>query len=312
MDAQLRDALVLVKYPGGKYALIPWIYRWFPDHRFYVEPFGGMLTVYLNVRNVDPKNLILNDVSPMVVNVWRVMAAPDLARDLARRLREQSNSDEDEHVVRRILGSLRHHDRPSVEAAYAVLAGYSCAYFGILGHRASRGTAVPFSYRTAALISAKLRRAVLMCRDWRAVARDYDREGYFFYLDPPYYESTNQYGSTWTEDDFHDLVQWMREAKARVLLSHYQHPYLDALGFERRTRVRMRKMGSAARKVEAVYANYSLSETLAERRLARFWLFHPNNRRHLEHLFQSGWHALKEGLDMERASAEDCDVERVF
>ena len=37
----------ILKYPGAKWRLAPWIISHFPPHEGYLEPWGGSLAVFL-------------------------------------------------------------------------------------------------------------------------------------------------------------------------------------------------------------------------------------------------------------------------
>ncbi len=61
----------VLRYYGSKFTLANWIISFFPDHRHYVEPFGGAANVLL-VK--DPSKLeTYNDLNDSIVNFFKVL-----------------------------------------------------------------------------------------------------------------------------------------------------------------------------------------------------------------------------------------------
>ncbi|HZR35693.1 MAG TPA: DNA adenine methylase [Nevskia sp.] len=74
----------ILRWHGGKFRLAPWILRFLPPHRRYVEPYAGAASVLL-LKDRAPEEC-LNDVDGAIVNVLRVLRDPDRAAELRRRL----------------------------------------------------------------------------------------------------------------------------------------------------------------------------------------------------------------------------------
>ena len=61
----------IVRYHGGKWKLAPWIIANMPQHRVYVEPFGGAASVLLRKPRAYAE--IYNDLDGEIVNLFRVL-----------------------------------------------------------------------------------------------------------------------------------------------------------------------------------------------------------------------------------------------
>lgn len=61
----------VLRYLGAKNRLADWIVSFFPDHKIYVEPYGGSAAVLLNKAPVEIE--VYNDLYDDVVNLFRII-----------------------------------------------------------------------------------------------------------------------------------------------------------------------------------------------------------------------------------------------
>lgn len=69
-----------IRYHGSKFRLASWIMQFFPEHKTYVEPFGGGAAVLLQKRRSYAE--VYNDLDSQVVNFFRVIRNAETRRQL--------------------------------------------------------------------------------------------------------------------------------------------------------------------------------------------------------------------------------------
>lgn len=226
----------LLRYHGGKWRLAPWIIGHFPEHRVYVEPYGGAASVLL--RKPRSYSEVYNDLDGEVINLFRVLRNPSQARDLVRQVYLTPYARE-EFELSYIL------DGDPVEQARRTLlrfaAGHSTA--GSQARRWHTGFRcnVTRSYTTPAhdwqnfpagleAIIERLRGVVIENLPALEVLAKYDKPETLFYVDPPYpHETRNQrwatengcYRHEMSETDHRELASVLRGLRGKVVLSGY-------------------------------------------------------------------------------------------
>lgn len=247
MDTPTRPVL---RWHGGKWLLAPWIISHFPEHRIYVEPFGGAASVML--RKPPAYAEVYNDLDGDVVNLFRVLQDQASGAELLRRLEVTpyaraefelgwDASDDPIETARRLIirafmgfGSNAHSDL-----------GRGHKTTGFRANSSRSGTTPAHDWAnypdTLQAVIARMRGVTIERRPALQVMAAHDRPDTLHYVDPPYvhgtrnranpYDPKHQYRHEMTDADHGALLAALRGLSGMVVLSGYPHPlYDDALG----------------------------------------------------------------------------------
>jgi len=233
-----------IAWYGGKYYLAEWIIGHFPEHRVYVEPFGGMANVLLKKRPSEVE--VFNDLDGRVVNFFRVLRDPAKLGELQLQLELTPYS-------RQEFGDLCDSPEPAadVDRAWWFFARCRQARGGIgmsaitknawaTSTRTRRQMPEPVSKYLAALdgladVADRFRRVVVEHQPALTLIPKYDSPDVLFYCDPPYPGGTRHggkaatFGVEMTDRDHEGLLGALRACRGRVLLSGYDCPLYNRL-----------------------------------------------------------------------------------
>jgi DNA adenine methylase len=234
MGMKIRPPL---KWYGGKHYLADWIISHFPEHRIYLEPFGGGASVLLKKPSVEVETY--NDLDFRLTRFFRILR------------------DHGEEFVKRV--SLIPYSQIEFDAAREHPLGASDLEIAIRDfvrwRQSFAGKGQSWSYTTSRArggmagdvnawwnaiealpqVVARIRRVQIICQSaFKAIPR-FDHEEALIYCDPPYVhgsrcqQSTSVYQSEMSDDDHRKLASLLAKCKAAVVLSGYESPLYDGL-----------------------------------------------------------------------------------
>jgi DNA adenine methylase len=210
----------ILRYHGGKWILAPWIISHFPEHKIYVEPFGGAGSVLLRKQRVlrgagTAKQLCdLLELTPFGRIDFEEAYQP--TADLVERARRM--------VVRSFQGF----------GSGSFNRDYSTGF-----RAASKQTGRPHALdwvnipECLWLVTERLKGVTIENRDGFEVIRQQDHPDALFYLDPPYLETTRpnsnrkQYRFELGITDHYALAKLLRSIKGKAILSGYASVLYD-------------------------------------------------------------------------------------
>jgi DNA adenine methylase len=268
-----------VPYFGGKSRLADWIVGLMPEHRVYVEPFGGSAAVLL--AKPRSRHEVLNDLDGNIVTFFRVLRDRPVELERACRLTPYAR---DEFTAADLTD-------PSIDdleraRRWWIRASQSFAKTGTTTGWATSILRNSNQARTAhnrcdrfADVAERLAGVTIEHRDAVDVITGYDDPDGLIYADPPYVVTTRSalkkrpagdYACEFSTIEQHQaLAQALRACSATVLLSGYASDLYAELyaGWSCVTRHVSRHTGnsrSSARKhtIEAVWCNRPLDEQL--------------------------------------------------
>jgi DNA adenine methylase len=226
-----------VKWHGGKRYLASRIISFFPEHRIYLEPFGGGASVLLNKPAVDVETY--NDLDLRITRLFRVLRDEGEAFVAKACLIPYSQIE---------FRDAKHYSSDATDLEMAV-----CDFirwrqsFGGKGQnwsyttgRARGGMAGDVNAWWTAIdklpeIIDRLRRVQIICQPAVEAIGRFDHDDALIYCDPPYVHQTRSkggtevYGVEMSDDDHRALAKELKACKAKVLLSGYPSSLYDEL-----------------------------------------------------------------------------------
>lgn len=229
----------LLRYHGGKFMLAKWIISHFPEHKVYVEPFGGAASVLLLKKRSYAE--IYNDLDKDVVNLFKIVRSQGDA--LVKALHNTPYSREEfELSYERIDDNFEMARRLVVRSFMGF--GSSSASGRKSGFRSNSnrsGTTPAHDWinypESLKAIIDRLRGVVIENRDASEIIKAHDSLSTLIYLDPPYVlstrhmgESTKEYNFEMSDQQHSDLLSYVKTLKSMVVISGYDNEvYNDCL-----------------------------------------------------------------------------------
>lgn len=224
----------ILKYPGSKWTLAPWIVSHFPDHRHYIEPYAGSAAVFFT-KEPEPHE-VLNDLSGYIVNFFTVLRTR--GEELAQAVMLSPFSEAEYYRIERNLSA-----GDEVEQARRFVIRCWQAHGGTLyqvsgwKHNGLKGTVYPAHLwrklpERLLTAAARLQHAEIRCKPALEIIDYYNTPDCLLYVDPPYHLDTRNrkyYSHEMSDQDHHDLLDALRAHKGKVIISGYAHPLYDAM-----------------------------------------------------------------------------------
>lgn len=224
----------ILKYPGAKWKIAPWIIRYFPEHHHYVEPYCGSAAIFFT--KTPSGHEVLNDLNSDIVNLFRVIRTR--GEELAYAIAFTPWSEEEYHAV-------EHHWQSEDELEWARNYLIRCwqAHGIQLGkrsqgwkHNGLNGRAFPARFwkqlpeRIVAVID-RLKDAEIRNKPALEIIGYYNAPDVLLYVDPPYMKSTRlgegHYHYEMTDKDHEELLAVLIAHQGMIILSGYTHPLYE-------------------------------------------------------------------------------------
>lgn len=222
---------------GGKSKLAPIIISRLPEHKTYVEVFGGAAHVIVQKPRSDFE--VYNDIDKHLVN-FLLVAREDpeklqqacetlpYSRWLYETWRDEWKAgkwppDPFERAVRWFYLNRS-----------AIAKGNSPKNKNTGWRHSTSGNPNPArSYQTACQLikgfSQRIRNVQIENLDFRKVILKYDSPDTVFYCDPPYFGCEHYYVGEFSEEDHRDLAGLLRNIQGKAIVSYYDHPLVYRL-----------------------------------------------------------------------------------
>ncbi|WP_447896021.1 DNA adenine methylase [Vreelandella sp. GE22] len=223
----------VLRYHGGKYRIAEWVLAHFPEHRVYVEPFGGAAGVLLQKEPAAAE--VYNDMDGEIVNVFRVLRDPESAKRLAHACSFTPYAREEFNLSQVPSDDPIEQARRTMFRAWASFgsAGATRGRTGMRTYTRPDGRHSDVAKCWARIPDAiphfveRFRDVVVENRPAMDVMAQHDTPDTLHYIDPPYLPETRSAGSTgyyrheMTVEEHEALLAFAKTLQGYVVISGY-------------------------------------------------------------------------------------------
>ncbi|EOX1529977.1 DNA adenine methylase [Vibrio cholerae] len=222
----------VLRYHGGKFRLAKWITSHFPEHKIYVEPFGGAASILLQKPRSHGE--VYNDLDSDIFNLFSVLRDENKAEKLNRMLHLTPYSREEFEKAYEISQCPIERARRTIVRS-AMGFGSGAANFHKTGFRCEAKR----EYNTSAHVWDKYPEIIrFVCQRLKGVNIEnreavdcilyHDSEHTLNYIDPPYVGSSRNkkyagkiYQHEMTDAEHEELLKTTLKLKGMVIISGY-------------------------------------------------------------------------------------------
>lgn len=253
----------VLRYHGGKFMLAKWIISHFPEHKIYVECFGGGASVLMQKKRSYAE--VYNDLWDDVVNVFEILRDKKKAKELERLLKYTPFA-RTEFLKTYTTGNLSKLERAR-QTIFRSFAGFSAgssnpeADTGFRANSNRSGSIPAHDWKNypkhIESFSDRMQGVIIESRDYKKVIEQTDGSNTLFYLDPPYVHASrnmkHKYAIEFTEKDHIELFEIISNIKGKVILSGYHSELYDRLYKDWRRVERQANADGANKRVEVLW-----------------------------------------------------------
>lgn len=270
----------ILRWHGGKWKLAPWILSYFPDHRVYVEAYGGAASVLMQKKRSYAE--VYNDLDQAVVNFFRVLRDPVKSKQLMEAISLTPFSRADFNEAWSSSTDAVENARRLAVRCYMGFSSHAHNTELTTGFRSNSnrsGTTPAYDWahypeHIPAMIE-RLKGVVVENRDAIEVMRQHDTPDTLHYVDPPYVWETRSsrkngkqaYNFEMDDSQHIALLGFLNTLEGMVILSGYDSPLYDEHlpGWHRVRQVAF--ADGAAKRIEVLWINKAAMERATQKDL---------------------------------------------
>ena len=257
-----------IEYFGGKTYMVDMIQNFFPQsYRLYVEGFGGGASLLLN-KKIDELE-IYNDLNRNVYSLFKVISDSELLKQLQDKMYLTYYSSD---LRKEYLDKLDDDNLSLFDRAYYFLYVNRTSFNGCGGFSFNPIIRRSMSKSISGYLSCidslpaiheRIFHTVIENRDIFDLIDKYDAKDTFFYLDPPYIQSTRKssqkYDCDFTDEQHRQFVDRILQIKGFALVSGYDHEIYNRLVENGWNKYQFSSPNSSNFVVETLWYNYDVA-----------------------------------------------------